>query len=529
MDNNQKLVSQIADLSRNLNLVNESIKRNNQGIQSLIEIQEDRDSNPGPAAENQAAGMLSISKELKEISSTLSKITSPDSPFSKMADSFEKSGNKTFDFTSKGEIKGKFQTGGIAKEDGKYLVGENGPEVVALPKGSGVIPINAKDLIEGLRKVPELSDLLKEGDSVNVTGSVSNRDRAILSSDGKRISLYKLIENYEDQAIDAEDSNDPKVKDTLQKIKGYLKSLEDLDSEANRKLDEQFNIIREERLKLNEKRGAEGGTFEEFKEKEKILDQIRKTISPEDYTELGLAKANLQAEKIVLSKKTEAKTEKSEVEAGSKTVALKTDLKKLNTETKSSEGGKSDKESEGSEKTGAEKGPGIFSKLGSQLKKSAGRVAEGVAQQTGLGGAFSLAKKGVGALSEKMKSEEQAKASPATATTEAPKMEKSVSKLSVAAPKPETTQEAPKSTPPPSPAPVQSQQNTQTGSMEQSTAAKASKTSTSSSGGGDQTKNVTTDDLDTIKGTLSRIAFLLEGPLTFSQIEDPYRPNSRRV
>jgi outer membrane biosynthesis protein TonB len=128
-----------------------------------------------------------------------------------------------------------------------------------------------------------------------------------------------------------------------------------------------------------------------------------------------------------------------------------------------------------------------------------------------------------------MKSEEQAKVSPATATTEAPKMEKSVSKLSVAAPKPETTQEAPKSTPPPSPAPVQSQQNTQTGSMEQSTAAKASKTSTSSSSGGDQTKNVTTDDLDTIKGTLSRIAFLLEGPLTFSQIEDPYRPNSRRV
>ena len=515
MDNNQKLVSQIADLSRNLNLVNESIKRNNQGIQSLIEIQEDRDSNSGPAAENQAAGMLSISKELKEISSTLSKITSPDSPFSKMADSFEKSGNKTFDFTSKGEIKGKFQTGGVAKEDGKYLVGENGPEVVALPKGSGVIPINAKDLIEGLRKVPELSDLLKEGDSVNVTGSVSNRDRAILSSDGKRISLYKLIENYEDQAIDAEDSNDPKVKDTLQKIEGYLKSLEDLDSETNRKLDEQFNIIREERLKLDEKRGVEGGTFEEFKEREKILDQIRKTISPEDYTELGLAKANLQAEKIVLSKKTEAKTEKSEVEAGSKTVALKTDLKKLNTEAKSAEGGKSDKESQGSEKTGAEKGPGVFSKLGGQLKKSAGRVAEGVAQQTGLGGAFSLAKKGIGVLSEKMKSEEPAK------------MEKSALKLSAPAPKPEAPSETPKpATPPaPTPKPVSVSQTEQASSAEKSSGAKTSTSPATT----DQSKNITTEDMDAIKGALARIANLLEGPLTVSQIDDPFRPNSRRV
>jgi len=528
MDNNQKLISQIADLSRNLNFVNESLKRNTQGIQTLIENQQNNETNKIPDTETQSTGILSISKELKEISGSLSKLSSPNSPFSRMAEAFEKAGNKTFNFDTKNEIKDNFQTGGVAKEDGKYLVGENGPEVVALPKGSGVIPINTKDLIEGLKKVPELSDLLKGGDSVNVTGSVSNRNRAILSSDGKRISLSKLIENYEDQAIDAEDSNDPKVKDTLQKIEGYLKSLGDLDSESNRKLDEQFNIIREERLKLNEKRGGEA-TFDEFQEREKILAQIKKTISPEDYTELGLAKASLQAEKIVLSKNTEAKTEKPEVEAGSKAVALETDLKKLNTESKSAEGVKSAKESEGSEKTGDKKGPGVFSKLGSQLKKSASRVAEGVAQQTGLGGAFSLAKKGVGALSEKMKSEEQAKASPATATPESPKMEKSVSKLSVAAPKPETTQEAPKSTPPPSPAPVQSQQNTQAGSMEQSTAAKASKTSTSTSGGGEQMKNVTTDDLDAIKGALSRIAFLLEGPLTVSQIEDPYRPNSRRV
>jgi hypothetical protein len=34
MDNNQKLVSQIADLSRNLNTVSNSLKKNTEGIQS---------------------------------------------------------------------------------------------------------------------------------------------------------------------------------------------------------------------------------------------------------------------------------------------------------------------------------------------------------------------------------------------------------------------------------------------------------------------------------------------------------------
>jgi hypothetical protein len=527
MDNNQKLISQIADLSRNLNFVNESLKRNTQGIQTLIENQQNNETNKIPDTETQSTGILSISKELKEISGSLSKLSSPNSPFSRMAEAFEKAGNKTFNFDTKNEIKDNFQTGGVAKEDGKYLVGENGPEVVALPKGSGVIPINTKDLIEGLKKVPELSDLLKGGDSVNVTGSVSNRNRAILSSDGKRISLSKLIENYEDQAIDAEDSNDPKVKNTLQKIEGYLKSLGDLDLEADRRMDEQFNNIREERLKLNEKRGGEG-TFDEFKEKEKILDQIKKTISPEDYTELGLAKASLQAEKIVLSKSVEDKSTKTE--DGSKSVALKTDLKKLNTESKSPQVDKSVKASTTPEKSETEKNPGIFSKLGTQLKKSAGRVSEGVAQQTGLGGVFSLGKKGVSALSDKMKSDDNNKGTSPTPKTENSKMEKSVSKLSVPSPKPESEREVPKSTPAPTPpSPVQSQQTTQTSPMGQSADDNSSKSSTSGSEGGGQTKNVTTDDLDVIKGALSRIAFLLEGPLTVSQIEDPYRPNSRRV
>lgn len=518
MDNNQKLVSQIADLSRNLNIVNESLKRNTQGIQTLIENQQDRETNTGSASETQATGILSISKELKEISGALSKLSSPDSPFSKMAEAFEKSGNQTFDFGTKSEIKGKFQTGGVAKEEGKYIVGENGPEVVALPKGSGVIPINTKDLIEGLRKVPELSGLLKDSDSINITGD--NYSKSILSADGKRISLNRLITQYEDDSIELDVDNDPKGKETLERLENNLKSLESLEKAADARLNEELQMIKEERTKLDQKRGRPE-TAEEFSERIDKSSDILNTLPPEERTELAVAKATLEAQKILLNKTGENPPAESQGKEPAESVAVKTDLKKINTEAKNPEAeGKSGKE-------GSEKGPGLFSKLGDQLKKSAGRVAEGVAQQTGLGGAFSLAKKGIGVLSEKMKSEEPAKASAAAPTTEAPKMEKSALKLSAPAPKPEAPAETPKpATPPtPTPKPVSVSQTEQASSAEKSSGAKASTSPATT----DQSKNITTEDMDAIKGALARIANLLEGPLTVSQIDDPFRPNSRRV
>lgn len=515
MDNNQKLVSQIADLSRNLNLVNESLKRNTQGIQTLIENQQDRETDTGSATETQANGIVSISKELKEISGALSKLSSPDSPFSKMADAFEKSGSQTFDFGTKGEIKGKFQTGGVAKEDGKYLVGENGPEVVALPKGSGVIPINTKDLIEGLRKVPELSGLLKDSDNVNVTGD--NFGKSILSSDGKRISLNRLITQYEDDSIEV-DVDDPKGKDTLERLENNLKSLESLEQAVDKRLAEELQTIREERTKLDEKRGRPE-TSEEFSERIDKASDILNTLPPEERSQLAVAKATLEAQKILLNKTEEPGSAESQNKESAESIAVKTDLKKINTEAKNPEGeNKSGEESK--------KGPGIFSKLGDQLKKSAGRVAEGVAQQTGLGGVFSVAKKGIGALSEKKKSEESSKSSAAPAT-EATKMEKSVSKLATPAPKPEAPVEAPKPATPPPPVPKQvtvSQTET-TAKSESGTGSKSTSTSTMT----DQGNNITSEDMDAIKGALARIAFLLEGPLTVSQMEDPFRPNSKRV
>lgn len=503
---NQKLVSQIADLSRNLNLVNESLKRNTQGIQSLVENQKGQGSDMESAIESQDAGILSISKELKEISGVLSKMTSPDSPFTKMADAMEKSGGKTFDFNSKPEIKGKFQTGGVAKEDGKYLVGENGPEVVALPKGSGVIPINTKDLIEGLKKVPELSAILKDSDSINVTGD--NYEKSILSSDGKRISLSKLITNYEDETINSRLDEDSISKETIEGLDRNLKTLEDLQKSVDDRLSAEFQSIKEEKTKLSEKRGRPESA-DEFKERLQKSEEILKTLPEVERSDIAIAKANLEAERMILLKNLGSKTPGSvNEETKSESVSVKTDLKKLNSESK-----KSVEEGAG---TKEEKTPGMFSKIGGKLLKSAGRVAEDVAQKTGFGGALSLAKKGVEKLSEK-KSTEGAET----------KMEKSVSKLSAAPAKPESSPEPSSSPTPPTPTPAKTpapstQSVSTTSTASPKTESKGGSTTSSSDG-------LTTKDLDEIKATLTRIAFLLEGPLTVSNLESPFRPDSRRV
>jgi hypothetical protein len=55
-----------------------------------------------------------------------------------------------------GGIKGSFRKGGKTKDSGNYLVGENGPEVVSLPGGSTIIPLDVSDLIDGLNNVSEL-------------------------------------------------------------------------------------------------------------------------------------------------------------------------------------------------------------------------------------------------------------------------------------------------------------------------------------------------------------------------------------
>lgn len=527
MQNDQKLIAQISDLSRNLNLMNQSLKKNTESIQSMLEASPSESENKPLKSEKSP-----IEKDLKDLSSVLSKMMAPESPFSKIAKAMEDSKSKTVDFTKSGEIKGAFQTGGVAKEEGNYVVGENGPEVVKLPKGTGIIPINTKDLIEGLKKVPELSGLLKDSDSVNVTGSIDSRDRSVVSSEGKKISLYKLIENYqEDIDINEYKPGDP----TLKKLEEYIQALNNLDSESNKKIQDEFNIINQEKAKLAEKRGG-AESFEEFKERENVFSEISKTLPPQEYTDLGIAKARLEAEKIVLSRKTDAaKSTSTPVEEPKPEASIvKTDLKKINTESKTGEEAKAPakgitpEKAKSSGSPSEKKEPGFLSKLG----KSASRVAEGVAEKTGIGGVLSVGKKILESKSQKAKSEEKSKSTGGpkeSGSSEPSTMKKSVSTLSAPAPKPEPQKEQPKPEAP-KPAPMtESKSSAPISTESKAPAGKSSADSGQKKTDKPENESVSNKDLDEIKSSLARIASLLEGPLSVSTIDNPFRPDSRRI
>ena len=498
MDNNQKLVSQIADLSRNLNTVSNSLKKNTEGIQSLLESRTDSRTSKIP----QEISFSEITKELKDISSTLSKMNSADSAFSKIANSMDRNENKSFDFSNK-NVKGSFQTGGVAKEDGNYVVGENGKEIVTLPKGAGVIPINTKDLIDGLRKVPELSNLLKDSDTIYLTGDISNYNRAVLSPDGKRMSLSRLIEKYEDKSADLE--SDTKNTDTNKKmldvIEGYLSSLSKLESSSDSKVQDELKLVSTERQNLKKDISETG---EDLVQKEKLVKDITKDLPPSEISDLAIAKAYLQAEKTLLSKKSKSEQKEDLVnEKKSESVITKTDLKK----------------SASTEET--KKSPSIFDKV----SKSAARVGEGVAEKTGLGGVLNVAKKGLLSLSKNFKTEASV-----TTTPTKPIMAKNIGKLSPQPPKPEIKPEPPVESKPvtPSSSSKKSESTVQTNSVNKKDVMKSDKSSVSPESSSDRAE-ITSNDLKEIKSGLARLATILEGTLTVSNIDGPFRPDSRRI
>jgi hypothetical protein len=60
-------------------------------------------------------------------------------------------------------VKGALKDGGKATEPGTYVVGENGPEIMEIPGGSKVVPLNVSDLIDGLNAIPRMKGFIKDG------------------------------------------------------------------------------------------------------------------------------------------------------------------------------------------------------------------------------------------------------------------------------------------------------------------------------------------------------------------------------
>lgn len=199
-------------------------------------------------------------------------------------------------------------------------------------------------------------------------------------------------------------------------------------------------------------------------------------------------------------------------------------------------------EKEETEETGEKKASAILGKAGKFAENVAFGVAGkvigsnlpgvgGVLAQKGLGALKKFADKGLSAKGASNPSEmKEAKSSlakseiPSKETLISPTLKTDVKKLSPQVKPTETKKDQPEQAKESKPAqqPLPSKES----EAKSSTQSKTSKTKTESSG---ESPLGTSKDLDDIKGALSRIASILEGTLTVSPLDSPFRPDSRRL
>lgn len=197
-------------------------------------------------------------------------------------------------------ILGAFQEGGIAKDKGKYLVGENGPELVDLPKGSAVIPLNIKDFIEGISKIPELSDIAKENE---IGLYADSNDPSLLPleiSDVKnRVSLSKLEEKYNLDLKDQESlDRDKQNKELIDQLKGQSDLLKELKSITQKKISDSIEGVKSEKESI-----LKNYSDDDNKRYNELVVKIIQSIPKESLNSLSIAKANLIAAKKIEEQK----------------------------------------------------------------------------------------------------------------------------------------------------------------------------------------------------------------------------------
>jgi hypothetical protein len=405
-------------------------------------------------------------------------------------------------------------------------VGENGPEVVKLPKGAGVIPINVKDLIEGLSKVPELAEIVKDGkDTVNFFGNESNP--SVIDSKGNLINLSTLSDKYEDKA------GETKNKSKLDIIDKILENIDSLSSTGSQGIENEISRINNEEALLSGKSKLSG---EDLRGVNRIWDDILQNIRKdgEYYNPLSIAKAKLLATQTFVkenkkgeegSKKTEELSadlqKESEAELKKQTEDLKKAQEVINPKPTKTEGaagkeagGEAGKEAGGEAKKSKfkEKIKDVFQNVkekGEKLFKAGKDKLKGGAESIKTGG-------------------EELLPSPAEKT--APGFKKSITSLGTAKSKATEASVSKTST--------ESIKKAKEDLGEPSTPLKETSEKTEKAGKtpeaktGEKTTQPGQDlskDLSDIKLILTRIASSLDGPLEVSPIDSPFRPDSRKV
>jgi hypothetical protein len=371
-----------------------------------------------------------------------------------------------------------------------------------------------------------------------------------MDSKGSPINLKKISAKYEDAAFDA---NDQETTDKMFGMQDIVDSLSKLglngiENEVTKLENEDSALLSKAKLK----------DIDIYK-RNVLSDDILKDITKDGdyYNRLTIAKANLLATQTLLSSKDKPKTASEELEGlpDSLVKESEADLKKEAADLKKSEsvvGVKEDKkEKKGlfskfkkdknkeEDTKGEKKESNLLSKISGGAENALFSVA-GKATES-LGAASPLAKKGLGALkgaidkkgglgdafSKKAESktelEKKSAVTPSMSPNANPALVSDVKKLTPVAKKEAAkSQEAPKE--------IKSAESKATPSSPAPTAdAKKDSDKKSESQGTDKSGLGSDKDIQDIKNALVRIAGLLEGPLTVSALDQPFRPDSRRI
>jgi hypothetical protein len=389
----------------------------------------------------------------------------------------------------------KFASGGVMDKTGVALVGEKGPEVVKLDKGTKVIPAGKTEEIMSSMKTMDQTILEKKGPTNDQIEKYKNQ---LEKDDFYKSYPDRLIEDINTWKNRNKDRSPLEI-DGL--MKDYWGNKESTNKELPTKLSPIVNKIPEIQQETKEL------TKKEKREKEKE-DKIKAKIENKKVENLLKPESKIQGEE-----------EKPKVEKKGPTLMEK--AKGLLKEKGALDKGKNLLFSKGKDLlTGKMSIKDIAKNPSSLFGDKSQLMGKGVGAATSLLSNKGLREKGMAKLKglKKEKSEEKSEEKSSMAT-ESPELKK----VKTETPKEEEKKQEEKKEPKKEIPKTESKAATP-----EKEAAKTESPKTGSVSSGKTSADMGSADMADIKSLLGRMVSLLEGPLSIETMDSPFRPDSRR-
>jgi hypothetical protein len=435
-------------------------------------------------------------------------------------------------------VKGALKDGGKATEPGTYVVGENGPEIMEIPGGSKVVPLNVSDLIDGLNSIPQIKKMIKDG-ILNV--EKSGGDNLLVGDDGKYSieSIKKRIQNQiaEDSAegINTKsDSDKLTVLDSLTKkiseqgnsaapSSATAESLIGAKGEAGGNDQKTIESI------IAEKGGINNATLEDFYPSQSEVDAYAAKLIKEDPSLADDSEGlnyELERFKDEEAGRRFAEARKKAESTGAANVASP-ELAKVSSGEKSTS-----KKEEGKKSESGSADDGKKIEIAGQVKSELSKLSEakpaGNLDDKLFGGNEKSVKSGVEAAKTASGLLAKSSSAPAGKKSET-KVEKSNAALSKPSkPAPAEAPQAQSAPQPPAPAAAPMEAKSESSEGGGSSASSSAPSNSGGDGSGSGGSAFPSGDMKEIKALLGSIAKSLSGPLNVYN-PDPFRPDSRRI